>query len=449
MLNIVDNFEILNTITDQIILYDTDFLVQWANSSAKQYFSLKDEELNVKKYADLLKRQNRSFQSSPMLRSFNSKSLTVETIQTTDGRTWEVRVFPVRDEQGDLIGLIEVRKEIDELDKQKGELKEKLNEQRFFTSVLIDSVTNDIIMLVTLEGDIRFINRTGAEWFGKEPREMIGKNIVKLYSSYIKKRLQGVINKKKRQFFINQINGTIFENTYYPVIDESGELEYVAIFSRDVTEIHELENKLIQITEDERYNIGQTLHDGLGQLLTGTSYMLNVLHKKLVKKNIDEQEIINKLLKNNNSAIDIVRKVTKDLLPVSLEADSLVSAVENMLNEINMVFRVKCSIIHRGIIFLNTYIATHIYYIIREAVNNALKHGNPAYINVYLIFEHNEYHVKIVNDINNPEITRGKNNISSLFKGVGRDIMQYRARLIGAELSMGLFEKEYRVELQF
>src|SRR5690606_33902293 len=50
---------------------------------------------------------------------------------------------------------------------------------------------------------------------------------------------------------------------------------------RDISERRELEQEVLRVAEEERRRIGQDLHDGLGQALTGTALIARGLARQL------------------------------------------------------------------------------------------------------------------------------------------------------------------------
>ena len=64
-----------------------------------------------------------------------------------------------------------------------------------------------------------------------------------------------------------------------PLETEEGVLISSAI--RDISERKRLEKTILEISETERRRIGQDLHDGLGQHLTGVAFMGKVLEDRL------------------------------------------------------------------------------------------------------------------------------------------------------------------------
>ncbi len=55
-----------------------------------------------------------------------------------------------------------------------------------------------------------------------------------------------------------------------------------------MTERKRLEKAILDISAREQRRIGQDLHDGLGQHLTGIAFMSKVLEQKLAEKSLSE-----------------------------------------------------------------------------------------------------------------------------------------------------------------
>src|SRR6266446_2597143 len=60
--------------------------------------------------------------------------------------------------------------------------------------------------------------------------------------------------------------------TLSSVRDSAGHVIGASAIERDITEHKRLEEEVLQISERERQRIGQDLHDGLGQHLTGIAF---------------------------------------------------------------------------------------------------------------------------------------------------------------------------------
>jgi signal transduction histidine kinase len=74
--------------------------------------------------------------------------------------------------------------------------------------------------------------------------------------------------------------------------------------------------------------------------------------------------------------------------------------------------------------------ATHLYHIVQEATNNALRHGQPKRIDIYLQARLNALILTISDD------GVGMPADANRQPGVGLRLMQYRANLIGGVLQI-------------
>ena len=69
---------------------------------------------------------------------------------------------------------------------------------------------------------------------------------------------------------------------------EDGTPAYIIATGIDITERKRLEKAILEISAEEQRRIGQDLHDGLGQQLTGIAFMSKVQEQKLAEKGLAE-----------------------------------------------------------------------------------------------------------------------------------------------------------------
>ena len=106
-----------------------------------------------------------------------------------------------------------------------------------------------------------------------------------------------------------------------PLETEEGLLVSCAI--RDIGERKRLEKAILEIGETERRRIGQDLHDGLGQLLTGIAFMSKVLEQRLAESSPAEAAEAAKIVKLVNDSIKMTRELARGLLPVASQSHGL------------------------------------------------------------------------------------------------------------------------------
>ena len=81
----------------------------------------------------------------------------------------------------------------------------------------------------------------------------------------------------------------------------------------DITERKQLERAILEISEREQRRIGQDLHDGLGQHLTGIAFMTKVQEQKLKEKRLPYAADAAKIVKLVNEAINKTRELARGL----------------------------------------------------------------------------------------------------------------------------------------
>jgi signal transduction histidine kinase len=191
-----------------------------------------------------------------------------------------------------------------------------------------------------------------------------------------------------------------------------------------------LEEELLAISGREQQRIGQDLHDGLCQQLAGIEFRNSVLALQLAKEEAAkiEAERIGELIRD---ATRQARLLAQGLSPVQLEANGLMSALEELTSNASKLFNITCRFeCPRPVLVADNTVATHLYRIVQEAITNAVKHGHAKSIVVSLSSSADESTLKITN--NGAEFPAGANAKG----GLGLRIMEYRAEMIGATLKI-------------
>jgi|GEM_PF-555428 len=195
-------------------------------------------------------------------------------------------------------------------------------------------------------------------------------------------------------------------------------------------EMARLERQIIAVSEEERSNIGRDLHDDLGSHLTGIELLSKVLQQKLEQDDPEKAKQVASIRGLIRDAIEKTRRLAQGLYPAHVIEHGLEAAVEELVNEVENLFRVQCSYSFEGDReWVDNAVATHVYYIIREAVFNAARHGRPDNIGIFMRTWPDNFSVRIVDDGSGFDV-------STTRKGLGCHTMQYRAKAIGAELTI-------------
>lgn len=197
---------------------------------------------------------------------------------------------------------------------------------------------------------------------------------------------------------------------------------------QDVTDQRALEETILDIGENVRRTIGQELHDGLGQHLTGMGFVARTLQSRLTEKGLDEAADAARIVAAVANAIEQTRTLAKGLFPVELDENGLVPALEMLAGNTRALFGVDCTFqAGTGVLSFPPEESIHLYRITQEAISNAIRHGKATTIAISLLPSDDNVNLTITDDGVGVagEVER---------RGMGMRIMEYRARLIGATL---------------
>jgi signal transduction histidine kinase len=219
--------------------------------------------------------------------------------------------------------------------------------------------------------------------------------------------------------------------TTFPILNEQGAPIMVGGAAVDITEQKRLERQIQEVSEQEKRRIGQDLHDGLGQYLTGIAFMSRLLQRKLAEKQLPEAVDAEKIATLVNKTVFQARDLARGLCPVELENNGLHAALQDLSATTEKVFNLSCTVqCDPGVRIADNNTALHLYRIAQEAINNAIKHGRAQNIVVALVQANANINLAIKDDGVGFPKTDSKSN------GIGLRVMNYRAGMIGATLAI-------------
>lgn len=320
--------------------------------------------------------------------------------------------------------------------RQEAEKSLRISEDRY-RSVM--EAAADPIVIYDMEGKVTYFNPAFQHIFGWNLAECYGQKM----DHFVPQE-----NWPETQTMINTIRaGKVLPATETNRFTKAGDIRNVSISGasfrghdkqlagsvvilRDITETKRLTKQLMDIGDNVRQNIGQDLHDDLCPHLIGIGGLVSALKTTIEKNNSEGSELAEKIVQLIGEATSKARGLARGLCPVHLVSYGLQSALEEIAEKTTMSSGVRCTFSgDSSLKFSNNTLATHLYYIVQEAVNNAVKHAKASCISVSLCQEEEYIHLRITDDGKGLEGKQGK-------KGIGLQIMQYRALVIGAYLEI-------------
>ena len=319
------------------------------------------------------------------------------------------------------------------------QVEEELQQERNVVSAILHTV-GSLVVVLDPQGRIVRFNRACEQVTGYSFAEVEGKHLWDLCVvreeaerfRLIVEQLRVENSAKEYETPWVTLDGSrrliAWSSTILPGENESA---YIIATGIDITERKRLEKAILEISAAEQRRIGQDLHDGLGQHLTGIAFMSKVQEQKLAEKGLAEAAEATRIVGLVNEAINKTRRLAHGLLPVASDADGLMSALKRWAIEVEDLFHISCRLrVNNPVLIHDANVSTHLYRIAQEAVNNALRHGQAKNIEISLAARKGYGTLRIEND--GSSLPENATNRS----GMGMQIMNYRARMIGGSLTV-------------
>lgn len=187
----------------------------------------------------------------------------------------------------------------------------------------------------------------------------------------------------------------------------------------------------MRASQREQERIGQDLHDGLCQVLSGIKFQAALLEQRLHQDRCRHAPMAAEIENEIALAIQQARGFARGLIPPELELGELAPALEALARNIEQRYGVKCVCAFDSLPpALDAASASHLYRIAREACANAGKHAQPRLIRIELAVRAGRFSLKVSND------GRGFRPATAGKGGMGLRLMHYRARALGASLTI-------------
>jgi signal transduction histidine kinase len=129
--------------------------------------------------------------------------------------------------------------------------------------------------------------------------------------------------------------------------------------------------------ERERNRISQELHDGVAAMLGAAKLNLQSIPYLTEEKKQVQYDKIASILDNTHSD---VRRIAHNLLPITLQQEGLIAAIQQFANDLNITGIIEMTIIDElhSELMLNKQTQLMLFRIIQELANNIIKHAQAS-----------------------------------------------------------------------
>ena len=346
-------------------------------------------------------------------------------------------ISPVYDLENRLMGISAIARDVTQRKKAEAALMES---QARVHAIFETSV--DAVITIDEHGIIESANPATERLFGYTTGEMIGQNVKMLmpapyhdeHDQYLRNYLE--TGQKKiiglgREVVARRKDGSTFPVDLAVSEVRFGNQRIFTGFIRDISERQHLQREVLRISEDERQRIGQDIHDGLASLFSGMALMGRGLVNRQMQGRPLDLEMLEELTRLARMGAEQARALARGLSPMKLDKEGLPAALKELVYGAEILSDMACTIeMDEALPPLKNNVATQLYRIAQEAVNNAIKHADARHL-VLKVHKKEEHLVLTVSD-DGAGIPADREEA----EGLGLHIMPYRARMLGASLTI-------------
>ncbi|MFT5108904.1 MAG: two-component system sensor kinase FixL, partial [Pseudoalteromonas tetraodonis] len=438
--------ELINTARVVVLLLDASAKIVQFNAFMEQISGYKTSEVAGKDWFDtFILPEDETATRAVFDRSIGGDSVIghINPIVAKDGTLKEIEWFErtLVDADGKVQGLLVVGRDITEQLSTESKLRD--SEER--ASAVLETAVNAIVTMDETR-IICSVNSATEKMFGYRAEEMIGQNVKILmpppyreaHDGYVENYVSG--GEKKiigigREIVARRRDGSTFpaDLSVGEAVLEDGSRLFTGIL-RDLTARKRLEERILEISEEEQRRIGRDIHDDLCQQLAGIGCLAQVLQKQLTDDGNQAADGLAEVVQMVSEANARAREMSRGLVPVIRESDGLATALSEIASRTTRLFGIKCTFSTPRPVFLDdNKFATQLFRVAQEAVSNACRHSGGDRIDITLERKSGELFLKVRDNGKGLPAAGAERT-----EGLGLLTMDHRAKMLGGQLNFAL-----------
>jgi two-component system CheB/CheR fusion protein len=298
----------------------------------------------------------------------------------------------------------------------------------------------DAIITIDTAGRILSFNPAAERMFGYSASEVGGRYIRLLMPAPYREEHDGYLARyletgEARIIGVGrEVVGLRKDGTTFPMELTVSEVRHRGRFTgiiRDISERKALERSLADRAVEERAHVARELHDEIGGLVTGMAMLAQTLHTQLVKEGSPLAARARDLVETIVDSQEKVRALSAGLMPLEAVPEGLMAGLRGLSEQCAKAHGIRCRFVCVPPVRVHDLtVAAHLYRIAQEAVNNAVRHGEPQEIVVTLSQDQDSLKLIVADD------GRGLGQGARDNAGLGFQTMRQRAHLLHGELEV-------------
>ncbi|MBN1941957.1 MAG: PAS domain S-box protein [Phycisphaerae bacterium] len=414
---------ILDSVSELVVFHDLDMRIVWANRSAGESLGVATEELAGKRCHEVWHGRATPCEGCPVFAALRTKQPGEFEIATPDGRIWQVRGYPSFNDEGELIGVTEVARNVtetrkseeilrrahDELERRvlertidlrtsnanlrrqvdkRAKVEEALRQRERQFRTLAETVPTAVLIV---QGDeFRYVNPATERISGYTREEIYASNFWdyvhpeyrKLVRSRAQARLRGEdVPTRYEMKFLRKDGSSRWLDASMSVLEYEG-APAILVAAMDITNRKEDEERLrdahlqlLNAREEERRHLAGELHDSLAQDMVVLQLVLQCGAAALANTTVP-QEWLTEATAMCTKMIGDVRRLSHGLYPPMLETLGLYKSLQSLAEQYEAAGK-KVEIHWQGAEDrrYSRPVEITLFRIVQEAMSNAVRHG--------------------------------------------------------------------------
>lgn len=279
----------------------------------------------------------------------------------------------------------------------------KQSEEKFRTIV---ETSKDAIFITDFKGDILEVNKAAEELLGFSATELQQMNTADFESKIITGKVDKILSeiRQSQQLLfgtemLNKEGKVISIDVRSNLMDYNGKRALLN-FVRDITDREQVERKImsavIEAEDNERKRIAEQLHDDLAPLLSSVKIYMEIMQRSS-GISLDETSltIFNKAKDLLGESIEHTRGIAHNLMPNELVDFGLRNSIQSFCLKIqqlsNVIFHLDLEETSKA---MDKNVEIIVFRIVKELVNNTLKHANASEVSIGLKAENEKFKIE-------------------------------------------------------
>ena len=422
-----------------IAIMDRGGHFEQCNQAYCELLGYREPELLDRKYISVVHSEDiaETLEATRRLLSGEVASFEIEHrhVRKDDGVAWvNTFVSMVDDGSGEDAHLIAVVSDVTERRRVFLELRDR--EERL---AAIMNATVDAIITTDATGRIVSTNPAARRLFGYLSGEMVGLDVEILLPPSPHIDAPGGFQIRKRKSSGTRVTsgggevvGRRKDGTVFPAELAVSGVDHLDLFTgiiRDVSRRKELEEEVINASENERLNIAYDLHDDLGSLLTGIKLGIESMATILQQDEPARAGQAREIAAQVSEAMIMTRAIAAGLRPVGSEPGDLMDALKGLARRMQEASGIEIHFVcPKPVLIAEQVMANHLFRIAQEAVSNAVRHSGGELIIISL--QRIDRSIELMVEDNGS----GMSPVESGSGGIGLHAMSYRASALRGSL---------------